>query len=128
MRLKITSLIALYDILPQNEKMLMDVLRNIILDHLPTYCQEKLSFNVPFFYGNKGICILWPASIPGGGIKQGVLLGFWHGNKLVDTNHFLTKGNNKKVFYKIFQNVEDIDPEGIIAILNEAIIYDAIKK
>jgi hypothetical protein len=79
-----------------------------------------------FFYGNKGICIIWPATIPGGGIKEGVLLGFWYGNKLTDGDNYLTHGSNKKIFYRIFRNAEDIDEKAIIKLLKEAVKLDSI--
>jgi len=80
----------------------------LILDHLPTYCKEKISYNVPYFYGKKGIVIIWPASIPRGGIKSGVLLGFWQG-----------------YFYKIYQSVEEIEEAAIGKLLTAAIALDA---
>jgi hypothetical protein len=79
---KIRSLIELFGLLPENERIITDVLRQIILDNLPPYCKEKISFNVPYFYGKKGLCIVWPSTIPRGGIREGVLLGFWYGNRL----------------------------------------------
>src|SRR2546423_14481258 len=100
---KITSLLHLFDRLPENERIVVDVLRQIVIETLPPGCKEKLSFNVPYFYDNKGICIIWPAAIPRGGIKQGVLFGFWQGNKLNDKDNYLTHGTNKKIFYKIFK-------------------------
>ncbi|MES2430543.1 MAG: hypothetical protein V4556_06365 [Bacteroidota bacterium] len=77
--MKIKSLIELFDLLLENERIIVEVLRQIIIENLPAYCKEKISYNVPFFYGKKGICIVWPATIPRGGIKKGVLLGFWYG-------------------------------------------------
>lgn len=121
---KIRSILQLYEAIPGNERIIVDVLRQLIHDHLPAYCKEKLSFNVPFFYGNKGICIIWPASIPRGGIKKGVLLGFWHGNRLKDETGFLTSGTNKQVFYKIFNQVSEIDPAPILQLLDEALQLD----
>jgi hypothetical protein len=82
---------------------------------------------VPFFYGNKGICIIWPATIPRGGIKTGVLLGFWQGNKLNDGHNYLTKGTNKKVYYKVMQSIEDINVPAIESLLEEAVKLDGIK-
>ena len=70
---KIRSLIQLYDLLTENERIITDVLRHIIKENLPAYCKEKISYNIPFFYGKKGICIIWPATVPRGGIKKGVL-------------------------------------------------------
>lgn len=121
---KIRSLLQLFELLPEEERIITDVLRQIITEQLPAYCKEKISYNVPFFYGNKGICIVWPATIPRGGIKKGVLLGFWHGNKLKDADNYLTHGSNKQVFYKIFKHPEEIDEAAIIKLLKEAIKLD----
>jgi hypothetical protein len=44
---KIKSLVQLYELLPENEKIIVDVLRHIVIDTLPRYCKEKISFNVP---------------------------------------------------------------------------------
>ena len=121
---KIRSLLHLFEILPENERIITDVLRQIITEHLPANCKEKISFNVPFFYGKKGICIIWPSAIPRGGIKNGVLLGFWYGNKLKDTDDYLTHGTNKKVFYKIYNSFKEIDEKAIVKLLKEAADLD----
>jgi len=121
---KIKSLVELYDLLPENEKIITDVLRHIIKENLPPYCQEKISYNVHFFYGNKGICIIWPATVPRGGIKMGVLLGFWYGCKLKDEDNYLTHGTNKQIFYRIFHSAEEINDRHIINLLKEAIKLD----
>lgn len=110
----------MFDLLPENERIITDVLRQIILDNLPSYCKEKISFNVPYFYGHKGICIVWPATIPRGGIKSGVLLGYWYGNRLIDADQYLTHGSNKQIFYKIFQTPEEIDEAPVVKLLKEA--------
>ena len=109
-------------------KFYVDVLRQIILENLPNNCKEKISYSVPYFYGRKGICIVWPATIPRGGIKEGVLLGFWHGNKLIDRENYLTHGSNKQIFYKIFKRVEEIDEVAIVKLLKEAARVDALHK
>lgn len=110
----------LFDMLPTEERIITDVLRQIISENLPEYCKEKLSFSVPYFYGNKGIAIVWPATIPGGGIKTGVLLGLWNGYLLKDEDQYLTKGTNKKVFYKIYRSADDINEDAIVKLLKEA--------
>jgi hypothetical protein len=119
-------LLQLFETLPENERIIVDVLRQIILENLPAYCKEKISFGVPYFYGNKGICIVWPSTVPRGGIKHGVLLGFWYGNKLKDKDNYLTHGTNKQIFYKIFQSPEEIDDTAIIKLLREAIKVDLL--
>jgi hypothetical protein len=122
--IKIRSLLQLYDAIPEDQRLVVDVLRQVVAATLPAYCKEKISYNVPFFYGNKSICIIWPAAIPRGGIKQGVLLGFSHGNKLVDADNYLTRGTNKQVFYKIFNDVEEINVKAIVKLLKEAAELD----
>jgi hypothetical protein len=107
--MKLRNLVELYNLLPEDEMIMVEVLRQIIIETLPPYCKEKLSYNVPFFYGNKGICIIWPSRIPRGGIKKGVLLGFWHGHQLKDEDRFLLQGTNKQIFYKIYETPEEID-------------------
>lgn len=122
--LKIRNIAELYSLLPEEEKLMVDVLRQIVLETLPEYCREKISFNVPYFYGNKGICIIWPSAIPRGGIKKGVLFGLWYGNRLKDKDGYLTHGTNKQIFYKIFHDAEEIDERAIKKLLKEAISLD----
>jgi hypothetical protein len=126
--MKITNLVDLYTLLPEEEKMMVDVLRQIIIETIPGYCKEKISYNVPFFYGNKGICIIWPSTVPRGGIKKGVLLGFWYGHKLNDPDHFLSHGTNKQIFFKIYHTVEEIDEKPIKKLLKEAVKLDSRSK
>jgi hypothetical protein len=124
-KIRIQSLAHLFSIISPSERIITDFLRTIILQNLAPYCKEKISFNVPYFYGNRGICIIWPATIPRGGIKTGVLLGFWNGRLLADKNNYLTQGTNKKVYYRIFNDVEEIDPAAISILLKEAILLDS---
>jgi hypothetical protein len=121
---RIKSLVQLFERLPEEERIMVDVLRQIVRENLPPTCKEKLSYNVPFFYGKRGICIIWPASIPRGGIKEGVLLGFWQGYRLLDEDHYLTHGTNRKVFYKVFKTVDEIDEGAIVKLLKEAVKVD----
>lgn len=122
--IKISSIIQLYEVLPEHERLIVDVLRQVIVGNLPAKFKEKISYNVPFFYGKKGICIIWPSTIPRGGIKDGVLLGFWYGNKLKDVDNYLTHGTNNQIFYKIFHTVDEINENAIVKLLNEAVIFD----
>ena len=121
------TLVQLYELLPENERIIVDVLRQIIIENLPPEYKEKISYNVPFFYGNRGICIVWPSTVPRGGIKQGVLLGFWYGNQLNDTDCYLTHGTNKQIFYKIYISPEEIDEAAIVKLLKEAVRVDKMR-
>lgn len=122
--IKFRSLIEFWDYLPEDERIITDVLRQIILETLPPNSKEKLTYNVPFYYGKRRICLIWPASVPYGGIKSGVLLGFCQGNKLKDKDHYLTHGTNKQIFYKIYHSTDEIDPDSIMKLLKEAIELD----
>jgi Domain of unknown function (DU1801) len=121
---KIRSILQLYDAIPEHERIIVDVLRAVVAENLPAYCKEKISYQVPFFYGNKGICIIWPSAIPRGGIKKGVLLGFWYGNKLTDADNYLTHGTNKQIFYKIYTDVDEINVKAVVKLLKEAVRLD----
>lgn len=52
------------------------------------------------------------------------MLGFCQGNKLKDTDRYLTHGSNKQVYYKIFQSADEIDMNAIVSILKEAVETD----
>lgn len=125
---KIKSILELYDAIPGQERIIVDVLRAIATENLPAYCKEKISYQVPFFYGNKGICIIWPSAIPRGGIAKGVLFGFWYGNKLRDADNYLTHGTNKQIFYRIYQDAEEIDTAALVKLLKEAAAVDKMWK
>ena len=122
--MKIENYLDLFAALPEDERIIVDVLREIVREELPPNCKEKISYNVPYFYGNKGICIIWPSAIPRGGIKKGVLFGFWYGNQLNDIDNFLTHGTNKQIFYKIYLTPEEIDDKPIRKLLMEAVRVD----
>ena len=124
--MKIRSLLHLFESIPEDQRIIVDVLRQIVIDHLPKDCKEKISYNVPFFYRKGGLCIIWPAAIPRGGIKEGVLFGLWYGNRLNDTDHYLTHGTNKQIFYKIYRSPEEINEEAIAQLLKEAIRIDGL--
>lgn len=126
-RIKINSIVRLYEHIPSEERIIVDILRQIMKENLPVHCKEKISYNVPMFYGRRSICIIWPATIPRGGIKKGVLLGFWYGNRLDDVDQYLTHGTNKQIFYKIYLSPEEIDEAAIVKLLKEAVRLDEQK-
>lgn len=119
------TILQLIESLPDEQRIITHVLRQIIMETLPSYCKEKISYGVPFFYGNRSICLVWPAAVPRGGIKEGVLLGFWYGNRLPDKENFLTHGTNKQIFYKIYKTAEEIEEAAVKNILQEAIELDS---
>jgi hypothetical protein len=123
-RKKFTSLLEFWEYLPGDERIITDILRQIVLETLPLHCKEKLTYNVPFFYGKRRICVIWPASVPGGGITSGVLFGFCQGNKLSDKDGYLIHGNNKQIYYKIFHSAGEIEIDAITVLLKQAMQLD----
>jgi hypothetical protein len=123
-RIKFRSMIEFWEWLPEDERIITNVLRGIVIDHLPGDCEEKLTNNVPYFFGKRRICMIWPASIPGGGIRKGVLFGFSYGNRLKDRNNHLDHGKNKRIFYKIYRSPEEIDEAAIADLLKDAMEVD----
>lgn len=126
--LKFQSFVEFWEYLPDNERLIVDVLRQIILEHLPSNAKEKLAYNVPYYSVNKRICLIWPGSVPWGGLREGVLLGFCQGNKLTDTAHYLTHGTNRQVYYRIFHSVDEIDEPALVKVIKEAVVYDSTLK
>ncbi len=122
---KFRSMGEFWDFLPEDQREIVDVLRQIVLENLPPYCIERLAYNVPCYYGKRRICMIWPAAVPRGGIKTGVLLGFSQGYRLADVDRYLTHGTNTVVFYKIYRSLKQIDERAIVKLLHEAALLDA---
>jgi hypothetical protein len=121
--LKFQSFVEFWEYIPENERIIVDVLRQIILENIP-WSKEKLAYNVPYYYGNRRICLIWPGSIPWGGFRTGVFLGFCYGHLMADTENYLHHGTNKQVFYRIYHSVDEIDEQAITRLLKEAIEID----
>jgi len=121
--LKFQSFVEFWEYIPENERIIVDVLRQIVLENLPE-CKEKLAYNVPYYYGNRRICLIWPGTIPWGGFRDGVFFGFCYGHLLADPENYLHRGTNKQVFYRIFRSADEIDERAISRLLKEAIDID----
>lgn len=112
------------DYLPENERVVVNFLRELILDCLPN-CKEKLSYNVPFYSINKRICYIWPGSVLWGKKeKKGVELGFCTGYLLYDELNYLDKGNRKEVYSKRYSRIQDIDIDVVKMLLFNAMEVD----
>jgi len=60
---KFRSMGEFWEFLPEDEREIVDVLRQIVVENLPPYCVERFSYNVPCYYGKRRICMIWPASL-----------------------------------------------------------------
>ncbi len=118
--LKFDNISALIDFLPDQERNMVLRLRQIIHDCLP-YTKEKLSYNVPYYFGHSRICYIWPASVPWGKVRpEGVLLGFCNGYLLADSEGYLDTTHRKQIATKTFVNIAQIDPLLLTTFLQEA--------
>lgn len=111
------------DFLPGEELELVETLRELILETCPDV-QERLAYNVPYYFRNRRVCFLWPASIPWGKVKmQGVMMGICNGNLLNDHQYF-NLGERKQVATRIFHKLAEEDFDLIRYYLQEAIRID----
>ena len=80
------------DYLPTDESEMVLQLRELVLECLPKV-KEKLSFNTPFYHGNRAICFIWPGSIGWGGKSTPgkVQIGFTKGY-LIKSRPYLDQG------------------------------------
>ncbi len=127
-QIKFWNLADFSDSLPEDELKIVNFLREIVLKAMPE-CAEKLAYNVPFYYLNYRVCYIWPATIPWGGLEEGVALGFCKGGLLSNAQKADPKGMTKM----IFTNINQINVKEIEQLLFEAIIiakesYEAKKR
>lgn len=124
---KFESVEAFLAYLPDEDRQIVDELRAFILDFMPD-CQEKLAYNVPYYYRRSRVCFIWPASVPWGNVPQfGVQLGFCKGSLITDPWDYLEKGKRKQVFVKTFAQVEEIDFEKLRYFMQEALEVDEMQ-
>lgn len=116
---KFKSLGEFFDFLPADELKIVEHLRGIIYEELPD-CEEKLAYNVPFYYRHSRICFLWPASVPWGGVDSGVAIGFCKGHLLSDEIGYLEKQDRKQVRTKTFTSQKQVERDLLRSYLLEA--------
>ena len=121
--IKFQSIEELLAYLPDEERELVQVLRSLVHSCLPDG-REALTYHVPFYYRHSRICYIWPASVPWGGLHQGVNFGFCKGVQLTDEIGYLDKENKKEIATRRFTQISDIDADLLKAYLYEAIELD----
>ncbi len=112
--------------LPENERLTTLVLRELILETLPGVT-EKLSYNVPYYFGRKSICFLWPGAVQWGKKRMydGVRMGITHASALTLDSQYFKLDHRKHVGFHDFVSVESIDPDEIQRWLLAAHQHDA---
>lgn len=103
---------------PENLKPILKKLRALILSASP-FIEEKLVYNIPFFYGKKRIFYLNPQ-------ENWVDLGFCDGY-LLEENPVLQIKNRTQVRTIRFNSIGEINDEVILPLIHEAIIVDQLK-
>ena len=118
----------LYESLPEDERLIATILRDIIRETLPEI-REKKSYGAPFYFGKKAVCYVWPASITWGGKKQGegVTIGFNQARKL-DHEGFLEFGTKKVIGQHRYLAAEEIDVVWLAGLLLAAWRVDQTSK
>ena len=111
------------DFLPDTELKLVEPLRELILESIPELT-EKLSYNVPYYFRNRRVCFIWPASIPWGNVHmEGVMLGICEGVLLTDHEYF-RMGQRKRVATRTYQSLHEMDFDLIRYYLFQAVEID----
>jgi hypothetical protein len=114
----------LLDWLPEDQRKITEFLRKLVYECVPDV-SEKLSFNVPYFFRNAGLCFIWPGAVSWEtSTHEGVRFGFQHGNLLTDEIDYLDKGKRKQVYWRDFFRLQDIDVELLRSYIYEAVVVD----
>jgi hypothetical protein len=125
---KSKSVDEIIDSLPKDEKAIVERLRFLIKDSLPT-ATEKNSYGVPFYSHHRTICFIWPPSIYWGKKKYtlkeyGVTLGFCQGNRMLNEDRLLLAEKRKQVLCIYYRSVKELDEKSICSWLFEADMID----
>lgn len=105
----------------EEELAIVEILRELVLENVPNV-KEKLAYNVPFYYRQRRICYIWPASNPWGGLTEGVCLGFVQGKLLSKFDN--QENNSSGIFKKIYLHPNEINEREVINLLLEAVEID----
>jgi hypothetical protein len=108
--------------LSDNEKAIVDQLRQIVLGTAPNF-REKISYGVPYYFLHSRVCFIWPASVKPGP-KAGVVLGFCQGQLLSQDHAILDRENRKVISTVTFHSLKDLKPAMLRKIIFEAILID----
>ena len=123
--IRFASAQELFDFLPQDERTLMERLREFIISEEPGL-KERLSFNILAYKLRRDVCFIWPASVLWGGKKtyEGVRFGFSHADLLDDPSGYLQRGERKQVYWRHLQQLTKTDERMLAQLLAQAVARD----
>lgn len=103
---------------PRSQAQIMSVLRNLVLD-IGIHVQEKVSYNVPFFYFHGPLCYISPTF-------DGVYVGFVRGHQLSNEHGLLETKKRKYIRSIHFYSLAELEEkeERVRYLLNEAAILN----
>ncbi|MBK8555858.1 MAG: DUF1801 domain-containing protein [Lewinellaceae bacterium] len=115
---------SFYDALLPAEQPIVLRLRELIQNNFPEL-RERFGYGVPFYHGHARVCLIYPASVPYSGAKEGVWLGLTRGNLLSNQQGLLQFSASRKIVGSVhFLSEEDIREALILEILEEAVLLD----
>ncbi len=123
--IKFNNIDELFECLQPNEKETTQYLRQIIIECIPTV-SEKLSYNVPYFYGQGPVCYLWPGSVFWGKKRsyEGVRMGFVQGKELIPELNYFSLEHRKNVRCRDFVGISDVNVDLVKLYLFDAFNID----
>ena len=118
--------------LPKSERVIVDRLRNLVIECLPKASEKGYyGLGVPFYRHHRLICFVWPSSVVWGPVpenpkrKKGVVsLGFCQGNSMLNDEGLLLAEGRKQVYVMYFSKVSEIDDNMVRGLLFEAGMID----
>ena len=123
--LRFATVGALLDFLPEDERVLMERLLELVTSEAPDL-RERLSYNVLVYKLRRDVCFLWPASVLWGVRKtyDGVRFGFSHADLLSDPSGYLERGKRKQVYWRDLQQLSVTDERMLGQLLAQAVARD----
>jgi len=123
--LRFSSVAAMLDFLPDDERALTEQLRELIISEAPDL-KERLSFNVPFYKGRRDVCFIWPASVLWGRTKtyEGVRFGLSYGSLVPGCEPYLQRGDRKQVCWRDLHRLTSTDERMIRTVLRAGFAVD----
>lgn len=116
--------------LPRNEQVIVERLRNLVLECLPLATEKPYyGLGVPYYSRHRQICYIFPSSALNAtedknDVNQTVTLGFCQGNLISDENGLLKAEGRKLVKVMYFYMLRDINEDQIRSLLFEAGMID----
>ena len=96
----------------KNIKEITNFLRKLLFQTSEHFV-EDIKWGMPSYNQGGNVCYLQPS-------KKHVNLGFYNGAKLKDENNLL-EGSGKQMRHIRIKKIDDIDPEKVIGLIQEAI-------